>query len=59
MLMMVMPSKQVIAVKHKDINGHWAQKAIEYLSDKNVISRYPGGNFKPNNTITVQEFLKW
>jgi len=57
-LMMIIPSIQVSAAKYKDINGHWAQKAIEYLSDKNIISGYPDGTFKPNNTITVQEFLK-
>ena len=57
-LMMIIPSIQVSAAKYKDINGHWAQKAIEYLSDKGIISGYPDGTFKPNNTITVQEFLK-
>ena len=57
-LMMIIPSIQVSAAKYKDINGHWAQKAVEYLSDKNIISGYPDGTFKPNNTITVQEFLK-
>jgi len=57
-LMMIIPSIQVSAAKYKDINGHWAQKAVEYLSNKNIISGYPDGTFKPNNTITVQEFLK-
>ncbi len=40
-----------------DIAGHWAQKNIEQLAASGVISGYPDGTFKPNNTITRAEFV--
>lgn|GEM_PF-2904037 len=39
-----------------DINGHWAQSQIEYLTAQDIISGYPDGTFKPDQTITRAEF---
>lgn len=39
-----------------DIDGHWAEDAILFGLDQNIISGYPGGLFKPNGTITRAEF---
>ncbi|MDD3364479.1 MAG: S-layer homology domain-containing protein [Syntrophomonas sp.] len=39
-----------------DINGHWAQSQIENLTAQNIISGYPDGYFKPDQTITRAEF---
>ncbi|MCR4428803.1 MAG: BMP family ABC transporter substrate-binding protein [Caldiserica bacterium] len=41
-----------------DISGHWAEATILKLVEKNYISGYPDGTFKPNNTITRAEFVK-
>lgn len=41
-----------------DISGHWAESTILKLVEKNFISGYPDGTFKPNNTITRAEFVK-
>lgn len=42
-----------------DINEvPWAKDAIKALSDKGYINGYDDGTFKPNNTITREEFAK-
>jgi hypothetical protein len=41
-----------------DINGHWAQSQIEYLTAQNIIAGYPDGTFQPDKTITRAEFVK-
>ena len=39
-------------------NSNWAYAAIDAMSNKQVISGYPDGSFKPNNTVTYGEFIK-
>ncbi|MUL39336.1 endo-1,4-beta-xylanase [Gloeocapsopsis dulcis] len=39
-----------------DIQGHWAQAYIQALADKNIISGFPDGTFKPNAPVTRAEF---
>lgn len=41
-----------------DYLGHWAQKDIECLMDKNIISGYKDGSYRPNSEITRAEFVK-
>lgn len=36
----------------------WAKDAINYLADNGYIDGYDDGTFKPNNTITREEFAK-
>lgn len=43
----------------KDIgDDHWAKDAINWMSEKKIISGYPGGEFKPNNPVLRGEFAK-
>ncbi|MFC5604311.1 S-layer homology domain-containing protein [Sporosarcina koreensis] len=42
----------------KDVNGHWAQKEIEFLKDNGWINGYNDGTFKPNATLTRAETAK-
>ena len=41
----------------KDIDGTWAQSDIENLVAAGVISGYPDGTFKPNQTVTREEMV--
>jgi len=41
-----------------DIAGHWAENSINALLEKNLVSGYPDGTFKPDNPVTRAEFLK-
>lgn len=40
-----------------DIKGHWAEGTIRELVQKNVITGYEDGTFRPNNHITRAEFV--
>ena len=40
----------------EDAKGHWAEEAIQILTDKGVISGYPDGLCHPDATITRGEF---
>ncbi|CAM4343170.1 hypothetical protein FHS16_002533 [Paenibacillus endophyticus] len=38
-----------------DIEGHWAQSALELAYGNGLIAGYPDGNFKPNQTLSKAE----
>ncbi|MFF2092262.1 S-layer homology domain-containing protein [Paenibacillus sp. NPDC058174] len=40
-----------------DIAGHWAELAIKQAVEQALISGYPDGVFKPNQSITRAEFI--
>lgn len=39
-----------------DIEGHWANTFITDLTNRQIISGYPDGTFRPNSNITISEF---
>ena len=39
-----------------DIQGHWAQPCIEQLAQRQIISGYPDGSFRPGAPVTRAEF---
>ncbi|MCD1147563.1 S-layer homology domain-containing protein, partial [Peptoniphilus sp. KCTC 25270] len=41
-----------------DVQGHWAEAAIDQASGNGRINGYPDGTFKPNNNITRAEAAK-
>ena len=43
--------------KFSDIAGHWAQKAILELNEMGIVSGYPDGTFRPDESVTRAEFL--
>ena len=43
----------------KDVDANfWAFTCIAEMTERNVLSGYPNGNFYPNNTVTRAEFAK-
>lgn len=42
----------------KDLKGHWAEREIYTLITKNIITGYPDGTFKPDNSISRAELCK-
>ncbi|AOY75541.1 S-layer homology domain-containing protein [Clostridium formicaceticum] len=44
-------------VTFSDIEGHWAADRIILWAEKEVVSGYPDGSFKPENNITRAEFM--
>ncbi|MBU8908480.1 S8 family peptidase [Desertibacillus haloalkaliphilus] len=47
--------REVSQVKFADVEGHWAQTAIENQAKKGKLAGYPDGTFKPNETVTRAE----
>lgn len=43
--------------KIADISGHWANEVIKEWIEKDIITGYPDGTFKPNSSITRAEFM--
>lgn len=49
------PAKTVFSDLSPD---HWAHDDIMYMVERGILSGYPDGTFKPNNTISRAEFAK-
>lgn len=45
-------------IEFADINKHWAKNTIQKFLTNNVVSGYEDNTFKPDNNITIAEFLK-
>lgn len=43
---------------YNDTAGHWADADISELSQKGIVKGYPGGDFRPENTVSIEEFVK-
>lgn len=41
-----------------DIDGHWAENAIQYTVQKGLVNGYEGNNFNPDKFITRAEVMK-
>ena len=46
------------ATDFSDINGHWAESTINKWKDKEIITGYPDGTFKPDDPVTRAELAK-
>ena len=46
------------ATKFSDASDDWYSKAVNYVVGKGLISGYPNGTFKPNESITRAEFAQ-
>ena len=38
-------------------NKHWGYELIKNLTERNILSGYPDGSFKPEDNMTIAEFL--
>ena len=39
-----------------DINGHWAERCIQHLEQRDIVQGYPDQTFRPNEPVTRTEF---
>lgn len=49
---------QTVTLTFKDVENHWAQAPIERMAQHNVISGFADGTFRPEQTVTREEFVK-
>lgn len=40
-----------------DVKGHWAEKDIEELVNRDIVNGHPNGQFKPDDSVTRAEFV--
>ena len=45
-------------IEFSDTAGHWAENAINKWANKDIISGYPDGTFKPDSPVTRAELAK-
>lgn len=57
-LVFIGPGQGAPAQTLTDVQDHWAKGYIEQLIDTGVISGYPDGVFRPENSVTRAEFIK-
>ena len=57
-LSMIFSSATTSLAMSLDIEGHWAETEIIHLIQRDAMSFYPDGKFKPDNKITRAEFIK-
>ena len=58
-VVIVVLSCSVFAASFSDLTSeHWAYKPISDMTAKGILSGYPDGSFKPNQSITRAEFAK-
>nr|WP_254075724.1 Ig-like domain-containing protein [Paenibacillus tritici] len=55
MLSRLIPGAQGNAASFSDVAGHWAQAAINRMSQAGIITGYEDGTFRPNQTLTRAE----
>jgi hypothetical protein len=59
LLISSLPVNDVVAASElRDIANHWAKSSIEQAVSTGYVSGYPGGTFKPNNSVSRAEFIK-
>ncbi|OKH11507.1 S-layer homology domain-containing protein [[Limnothrix rosea] IAM M-220] len=46
----------VAAQSLTDINGHWAERCIQHLQQRDIVQGYPDQTFRPNEPVTRTEF---
>lgn len=51
----ILPLEEVVKMNFKDIQGHWAEKEIEKAVNSDIVTGYPDGTFKPNESPTRAE----
>lgn len=54
----VEPTTLAVQVHLTDIEEHWARESIARLAAMGVVSGYPDGTFRPDETLTRSAFIK-
>ena len=53
------PTEPVKTTEYKDVpSSHWAYPYVSELSTNGIISGYDDGTFRPDNSVTREEFVK-
>lgn len=58
-LLLAAASGIVYGAAKSDLTGHWAEPVIRQWITRGDASGYPDGGFKPEQSVTRAEFVKW
>lgn len=58
LVIITMFNSVALAKTFNDLDGHWAKEVIEKMSDKGVLNGFEDGTFKPNESVTREQFAK-
>ena len=56
-MMKIKAEREKRAPEFLDLQGHWAQKAVNRLYERGIIKGYPDGTFRPDEVCLRGEFL--
>ena len=56
-LCMLLTMPGTVFAEMRDVSGHWAEKDIHAWVEKNLLTGYPDGSFKPENPMTRAECI--
>lgn len=56
-LCMLLTMPGTVFAEMQDVSGHWAEKDIKVWVEKDILTGYPDGSFKPENSMTRAEFI--
>ena len=48
----------IALASYPDTKGHWSEQFVELLNDKGIVHGDNYGNYRPDDSIKVDEFLK-
>lgn len=51
-------SLTAVASSYADITGHWSEQFVELLSDKGIVNGDNYGNYRPDDYVKTDEFIK-
>ncbi len=57
-LALILSSATTVLGQGADYETSWAKNEINYMKEKQIISGYPDGTFRPENNMTKAEFYK-
>lgn len=56
-LFMLLTMHGTVFAEMQDVSGHWAEGDIKVWVEKAILTGYPDGSFKPENSMTRAEFI--
>ncbi len=57
-VMLVQTMSSAVFALYNDMNGHWSQRFVDLLDEKGIINGDENGNFRPDEFIKADEFIK-
>ena len=48
----------VFGARFSDMSGHWAENVVNEMATKGILNGFGDGTFKPNNSVTREQFAK-